>query len=443
MDSKSFENSIKNSFESANNSLPNNLWENLSDKLSHNDAYLDKKVKESFEEKETTPPTVIWESVNRQLHIDSIWKTIAVRLDRHAIKFYKKELALLIGIIIALLTTHYYLNDVNNGFLEYKSKADKVALNKRSKSNSFSPITNSAVTSVSKSNVPNEKNYNSPHKNINAVATKKTSKNKPIIKQIQKNDDLNPQFVDDAKLLRSKTTLIPITSYTELDSIYIKPANLEDNIDSISKFKKSVEFGVTTSYNNTWVLNNDVRNSFNQNSLTTSRPSFSIDYGVVLTYNFSMKSSLSSEFYINSRYKQSYSQFSEGYLITKNSESDYYKSVVLYEMKFLQHKYAKPSSNYVLKAGPYFSVLKNQTQTIHSRFDLVSSSKYSNIDYGLRVAAGINKSFRNLQLGYGVNFEYGIKNILEPNDFINPKFNPTKNLLGGIYLNARYRISKK
>ena len=117
---------------------------------------------------------------------------------------------------------------------------------------------------------------------------------------------------------------------------------------------------------------------------------------------------------------------------------NYSKITLLYQRNIQQHMRIIPSK-YTIKAGWYFAYLKNKFR--YHNDDIVSiNDDYADLDFGIKLAIGQEKDIRKFILGYGINSEYGLKNIFRGNERMDADFDNTKIARIGAYLIVKYKL---
>lgn len=457
-ENKNIENKIKESFERLNKSARTDLWDKLSGKLSVSpiDESIDAKIKNGFENISKALPPRVWGSVNRQLNIDRVWKRISAELDRRPVIIYWRKLGGIAALLLLLLGGSIYLFKHKRFQPEYNQQY----INKDQQQNKLSVFSNEKKSAVKNGITPkstalahkqnanplvntnsgfkfNPQQYN-PNNSIRNLSTAK--------KMIDKNSDnlvqTHSQELSDSLpviMLQSITTSLIENNIVHEPILSALTSSNFIPTDTTAVRKKRFEFGITYSYNNTWIINNDTRKSFDENSLIQTVPAWSASYGIVANYNIFSNSSVSAEFFVNSKYTQRYDEFVEGVFNRKTTEFNYYKLALLYQFNINQSPYRLVPSKYTFKAGFYGSYLKNHTHD-YTRVLSPKTDTYTKADYGARIAIGQEKTFKRVIIGYGLNAEYGFKNIFEGNRQVPSQFNVSRNALIGGYVNLKYRF---
>lgn len=454
---------IKESFDGLNKSVPDNLWNKLSGKLSASD--IDKsiytKIRHGFENISKSAPPQVWNSVNRQLNIDWVWKRISAELDRRPI-FHWKKIAGIAALLLLVGSGFYLFNNSNSLFVPDAGQLNKQEQKNTEKFQQLADITDkNDLTGENKNHAGIAKTFN--REKYPALQNGLTSgKNRAVQVSSENNNSFTNSALQKFNIVPKNTTEKPVrntlgndfmllatmpvtTLFIENsiapDSMLILPSIAQPLVssDTTLRRKKQFEIGIIYSYNNTWLINNDTRKSFDENSLIQTIPAFSGSYGIVTNYNIFNNSSVSAELFVNSKYIQRYDEFVEGVFNSRTTELNYYKLALLYQFH-ISHSPHKPiPSRYIFRAGFYGSYLKNHKHD-YTRVRGHETDTYTNADYGARIAIGQEKAVRNIIIGYGLNAEYGFKNIFHGNPQVPSQFNVSRNALIGGYLNLKYRF---
>jgi hypothetical protein len=197
---------------------------------------------------------------------------------------------------------------------------------------------------------------------------------------------------------------------------------------------KNLEVGTTLAYNNSWLLNNETRSSFNQSSLIATDRTYKKNWGLTLNYALSHRQLFSLEAQFINRAGQEYRMFRGGQYLQNGVELRYTKLTLQHQFNFWRHGKNLPS--YItLTTGLYGSKLKQKVGEISQE-----ESRYANLDYGLKVALGRETNFGRAIIGYGVMADRGLKNIFDGAGPTPAEFNKTYLLNVGPYINVRYQF---
>ncbi|MCH8216437.1 MAG: hypothetical protein IH892_06655 [Planctomycetes bacterium] len=199
-----------------------------------------------------------------------------------------------------------------------------------------------------------------------------------------------------------------------------------------------IEMGLTYSYNNTWILNNETTAAFDPNSLVSTSATYAGSYGLEICIGLAPNQALTSQVYINSSVKQDYEFYVEGRYTDKTVHVNYLKFTLMYKVSFPQIN-KTINSKYTVQLGPYLAKLKNQS--LYYGDVLVSVSKdYSEVDFGVKLALGQDKRINRFILSYGINGEYGLVNVFNGRGRVTPEFDVTRNAHIGAYLSLKYSL---
>ncbi|PCH87272.1 MAG: hypothetical protein COB88_05930 [Flavobacteriales bacterium] len=476
-DNKNIDNKIRESFEGLNRSAPQGLWEDLSENLdiSKSDSTIDERVKEGFQHIDKSAPDHIWGGVNRALNIDRVWRRVTGVLDRRAaFKRWARNVAA--ALLLLLLSWGGYRNlsnqqtpiiaelEENNATISEKhvdeqrgdtpfqsgSGSDKhdnpeIIIGNGNDLSQANPNLNDNTKVLGESNLRNVQSnkrlaeYKAPNNSDNNIPHTSRGGLDELIPRIDAgNDEI---VVSPAQEPLSEMTLISpvwVSTAGDVNGELAILLNISDSSEAKFEKRRRFEIGLTYSYNNTWLLNNETTSSFRKTSLVTTTATYAHSYGLMANYNFNKKNAVSTEFYINARAKQDYGVYVEGRYYDKEIELNYSKITLLYQRNILQPRRAI-SSRYTVKAGGFLGLLKNKHRYYDNKI-VSSSDSYANIDYGVKLAVGQEKELRNVILGYGLNSEYGFKNIFAGNDRIPADFDDTHTFIVGGYITLRYKF---
>ena len=457
---------IKDSFKNQNNKAPESLWRGINHSLNQDssnydlfnpvDQYLFKKIKQSFTSIHSVTPEKVWQSINKQLNLDIVWQKISSELDYQ--QDYKQRMYRRIAASLLLLisfSSFYYLKttydqDINNGLSsinEYNRSQDD--FESYHQENNTAPPKNHQNELNNPPFLPDnsDQNFSGPPANLNEIIMDDHYLSQKSKRSENKNNDLLNQTMG---LAYSKTNKRNDHNLKQIDplkpeyseEIYkagLIPAALDQPEDKkviIDKTKGRSRFsiGPVFAYNNSWLLNNETRSSFEKGSLISNRKTFKENLGVSLYYKLSNTDHLAAEIQFISKSGQEYNKFEDGTYHKKGLELNYTKTYLLYQKNLFSNAQSL-FSNIIIKSGFYTSYLaekQGELQEIESR--------YSKIDYGFLFALGQEKQLGPVVLAYGVNVERGFNNIFLGNETIPARFNKTYVLNVGTFLTFRYSL---
>ncbi len=427
---------IKNSFEDIAHKAPAGIWEELSQKLdiSDSNSNIDNKIKESFENQTNYAPEDVWDNVNKQLNIDKTWRRISRHLDRQPIIFWSRIAA---AIIIILSLFYKISNDFIVTEINYSNNIVKHKKHNNIKIKNTTKLTGESIAEEQKNSNTYKSNINTDKKTGNHILA--LNKHNPINEPDNTLIKNNTTYIQQPLKLKPKQPRYIITgNHRDMlkNPCYVVPS--DDFFDeNYRKKNKQYEFGITYSLNNTWILNNETKKSFENTSLINSHTSYTNNYGLLFSYYINSNNAFTTELYIHGKIQQEYGMYIEGKYYNKQVELDYSQITLLYQYEINQIH--KVPSAYSFKTGVYFSKFKNRHITSNNNI-VEDIADISNNDYGIKLAFGLKRKFGKLSLEYGVNSEYGLKNIFVGNSQIPSEFNETHPFYIGGFVSLLYKL---
>lgn len=453
-DRKNIENKIKESFEAQNRKAPKNLWGNLSSKLEDSNVDgIDAKVRDSFEGLDGSAPNHLWGNINIQLNIDRTWGRIKRVLDwRTTLKRWSRVAAIALLLLAVGWNGYRYFSGI-------PEKDDVVSLNSKEM-----PITNNdnrhekiladkiiAGNSMNEDKSTTTSSANNTTQPANMAGFKEPAKRENITKIVAQNEpsvshnisftgkDKNTGNIQPDAVAPEQMALLPAFIEVGADSIDALTSYYEnDFVPEKRRKKRQFDVGPIYSYNNTWLLNNETKKSFDRRSLVSSTAAFAASYGLAGSYSISDKNAVSAFLYVHSTTKQHYQTYIEGRYADKSRTMDYAKVALAYQRNLYGHIPAMPTK-YTVKLGMYFAYLKKATLA-YNEVDYSVTNNYTNTDYGLVLQAGQEVEKGRFVIGYGLNAEKGLKNIFAGDERTPIDFDKTTTLSIGAYLSARYKF---
>ncbi len=198
--------------------------------------------------------------------------------------------------------------------------------------------------------------------------------------------------------------------------------------------RKEFFIGATGQLANTWMLNQKTIQGLNPEELTHTNLSFGKNFGILAGTRINERMILQGEFFFLSQKRQSYNEYLGGQFVSSNLELDYSTLTLLFKYQIAEN------SPHYLAGGIYGSSLKNAVQKIESELTDVRN-EYNSLDYGL--VAGYEYQFPiagNWNLGAGLFFRYGLKNIFSGNEMIPDYLNRTQNAAFNASFSLNYAI---
>jgi len=397
---KGIDHKIHDSFESFNaESAPGFVWNKIEDQINGHDL-IDKKVNSSFSEINDQAPEYIWNNVQDQLDINNVWRRITSLLpvDKWSLPYAK-----IASLALLLLLPFYAINPI----LENYSTSEIIASAKESNS------------SKDGDHEGNGMNNNFPDQNIIIVGqetslslinagqkddTDVLSHDNSLLSQIPSNlsseSETNYQLYTSSININEKYGGNNVTITTErIDSIAkikLTPSliSLEDSKMEIarterdedtkneSEERRKLSYGLVANYNNTWLLNYETKQGFEDNSLVENKLSFGNSYGLYLNYNLNQKYSVQAQYFFNKTSRQINNIYLQGEYTRKETKFESMTSAVLIRRNFnLKHK-VRPQQ-YSIGFGAFTDFLKNNTITLNGN---VTNKKntYKHLDFGIK-----------------------------------------------------------
>jgi hypothetical protein len=216
---------------------------------------------------------------------------------------------------------------------------------------------------------------------------------------------------------------VSVNFFTLHDSMLtVSPVSVTLRPDSISRISirdsfgklmhsKTIEFGMTGSVKNTWLLNRTTFTGLEKHTMNTTLPDFGKDIGLVFCYNFAPRFSAQAEGMFLSQMGQRYKEYRHGNYVTRNVDLSFYGLNLL--LKYSRNKIinGQPLNAHGLLAGFYAGALKKATESISGEvFDIRAA--YSSYDYGALLGYEYNRYLsRRLVLTSGLRINYGFANV--------------------------------
>ena len=176
-------------------------------------------------------------------------------------------------------------------------------------------------------------------------------------------------------------------------------------------YDKTLEFGITASLKNTWLINRKTLLGLEKHTLNTTIPDFGKDIGVVAAYNFSRRWSLQAEGMFISESGQRYKEYRNGKYVTREVDLNYYGFNLLVRYNRRKMAYGDPKNGHGITAGIFAGALKKATDRIHDK-TLDGRALYHDHNYGMLLGYEYNRYiFSNLVITSGLRVSYGFPNI--------------------------------
>ena len=253
-------------------------------------------------------------------------------------------------------------------------------------------------------------------------------------KQLSTNNILSLK-VNSLPIIPEENTILPKVETTPLDTLPVQQTALEPSQDK-NEGKvlniRNFEAGPVWVYHNSWLLNNETRNSFDENSLISTAPTYKQNWGLTFNYNLPGIGTLATEVHFINKVGQQYKMYREGEYLKKELELQYRKIYIQYQRNLIKRGKGIPSW-FTVKAGVYGGTLQEKLGEIRQE-----ESRYASFDYGFRLALGQENKLGRITLGYGLSTERGLKNVFMGTERLPATYNKTYIQNFGTYLNVRY-----
>lgn len=226
----------------------------------------------------------------------------------------------------------------------------------------------------------------------------------------------------------------------------VEPIRLLDEMKLERKAKKNLvegklEAGAFMVVNSTMLLNNETREGFDQNSLTTNYFGLAANYGLWASYQIIPKGALVAEFSINADNRQAYGMYQKGVFYIKEWVMKYNRLSLAYKHAIWQTNSKKlVNTKVVAQAGVYVGVMREAKLFYDGVLFFDKQSDYHQFDVGFKVALGQEVLIDKFVLGYGLRSDIGASNIFKGNSVLNGNEDKTNIIHLGGYVLLGYRF---
>ena len=401
---------VRSSFENEGvEKAPNNFWDNISNELEQSEV--DSIVKDSFEGQQDTAPEMVWERVQDQLDIDRVWIRIANKINIRRYGHLMRYVAVLLLLILPF-NLDFDVSDLTNA-----PSVIEATLN-----NSIEVSDNLGVgNDIEDTNqeIPNLLGYQ-----LNSASpAPSNSESNPVVDPVEvpvKNMTL------DVNLATLPLASLNQTTLPEIQPLFTpKP-----------KRSLGLMLGGVASLDNTWILDNETRSGFDNESLVENEFTLGSSYGVFAEYQLKPRFSISAEYLFQSRSNQRLHFYDHGVYSLKEREINSYKLALMLGW-YTQPKLHGVSHSTVVKLGGYYSGVKSDYTMIDGAITDVNSI-YKRNDSGLRLEVGKRLYVRSFVIDGGVRADYGLVNLTSTKSYIPSHLNFTRLVSGGAYLRIGY-----
>ena len=202
-----------------------------------------------------------------------------------------------------------------------------------------------------------------------------------------------------------------------------------------------ISAGLSMSFKNTWLLNNETFEGLRPASLNRTRIVFFPDIGINLNYSFNTNWQLQADAFFYSVTGQKYNKYESGHYISKEITLRYSTLAISARRRFPGGAWFPSGTTFGAQAGIYLSVL----QQADLRKDLEIKdigSQFQGFDIGLRLGGEIELPLtKNLSVAPGISLSLGFPNIYNDNDKIPGYLKRTRNGSEGFCFSFYYHFN--
>lgn len=226
----------------------------------------------------------------------------------------------------------------------------------------------------------------------------------------------------------------------------VEPIQLLEEVQLEKKVKKDLiegklEAGAFAVVNSTMLLNNETREGFDQNSLTTNYFGLAANYGIWASYRILPKGALVAEFSINADNRQAYGTYDKGVFYIKEWVMKYNRFSLAYKHDLWQTNSDKLiNTKVVAQAGVYMGMMREAKLFYDGVLFFDKQADYHQFDFGFKVALGQEILIDKFVLGYGIRSDIGASNIFKGNNQLNAGEDQTNIIHLGGYVLFGYRF---
>jgi hypothetical protein len=226
----------------------------------------------------------------------------------------------------------------------------------------------------------------------------------------------------------------------------MEPIQLLEEVKSEKKANKNLidgklEAGAFAVVNSTMLLNNETREGFDQNSLTTNYFGLAANYGIWASYRILPKGALVAEFSINADNRQAYGTYDRGVFYIKEWVMKYNRFSLAYKHDLWQTNSDKLiNTKVVAQAGVYLGMMREAKLFYDGVLFFDKQSDYHQFDFGFKLALGQEILIDKFVLGYGIRSDIGASNIFKGNNQLNGREDQTNIIHLGGYVLFGYRF---
>ena len=423
IDNRDLDNKVKTSFEEKQSIAPIFNFDILGEKR----ATLDDKISQIFEGERNVLPNSVWKNIEDRLDVNHVWENMANQIKISNFSWGKAIVASFILAFLSLFPPTSIKNPVTTSIF--------TTLQNYYPNGSIEQSTilahNTSYTHTIRQTKGDDKNSNInlvPHVQNSSVFSPSiaSTTNETVDLLVEHNSK-----IEDIALIRT-----PL-HYLDYDITINKIESSEISMPKKNK-GSSLKIGLTTGINNTWINNDDMRESFDKNSLLSSKLAFGISSGLTADYYFNDRIGISANYLFQCTSKNKIGYYENGFYNLKTTEINYTKGSLLFN--FAKRTSSKNSiAKHVFSAGPYLAYNKNSLTTTGETITAYNTS-YKKMDYGLKLQVGKEHQWSNFVLAYGLNSDIGLRNIIENQNMSSGELNLTTNFNFGLFTNLKYEF---
>ncbi len=423
------------------------------------------------------PPQEVWGNISNRIDVNETWKNINKHFDyrqlrKNIIRTVSMSSFFLTLLVISMLYIYNFPAANTNFSVSIPSESKSI----EKKNNDKQKIT--AANSIENNNSepsPHEtsalalQNNSKSSDNINISSKSIVRTNSNIIaanpegmnthkKQEQYISKENPVEEDVAIMkpyiilpLDLKITLLTtmcIYSFSIINTIasaQLVNVDAADNPVCTTGGKPKGQFytGLSYSYNNIWLLNNQTFSGLSSSSLNQTQPSFASAYGITAGYNHSNSFGIVLDWNIKSNSGQTYKYYNNGEYVTATTNLEYTSLAISLKRRttiIIPHFFkGEGSRNFIFGIQSKLLLAENSSAT--QNLPCVQSSQYRKFDYGLRLGYEYEIILRKkLILSAAIISDVGTRNIYKGSVYEPADFNRTRNASAGLNIGIRYLV---
>lgn len=416
---------IKNSFGAEKDTAPSDLWSKIDQSMNVNTVAANH-IANSFNHIEEKAPEKVWDSIQDQIDINKSWIGIRNHLVRsETSKRFMRYIAILFLIILVFvpfnLNDEFSISTNSNLFLADSGNeiTDKIDHSKNS---------NTLQTTYA--------NFQHPAQLMEIANTSNEASSLVISQNPEKQDESNYSnysitsqksvFIDSVFRIKPREITLLSSVFSEL-ALFPLDSSLLNYIEP-KKLSEKLSLGVVVNVNNTWLINNETREGFDENSIVENRWSFNHSIGLFGRYDLNDRYSIESQFHFINNYSQSNFQYLNGEYINK--------TIDLKSLKYSFLVNRKMSYNTTISGGLFCDYFYSKEEHINEE-TRITNLAYSTYNWGLKLEVSKSLNRIDIPLEIGLNSEFGIKNLTTQFSPISKQLNPNRTIVIGAFIKMK------